>query len=256
MTTVTVDAVVTALVQARLAHSPLQVEDWRAAIPDAAAAYEIQDRVAATMDWFGASTPRYWKSGGGSRDKTLTHAPLPPPGVRASPADFSGEAFLAPRIEVEIALRLGCEVDADRASGLGHDDADALIDAMCVSIEIVDSRWDESVEPTAPMKLADLQSHGALVLGTWVPYARRDWAAQPMSVRIGRAPLLERTGTHPLGSPLWVLPAWLRHATRGGQRLSAGSVVTTGSWVGMLPVARGDEVSASFAGVGSAELRI
>jgi len=256
MTTVPVDDVAAALVRARLGRSLLQVEDWRAAIPDAAAAYEIQDRVAATMGWFGTSTPRRWKSGGGSRDKTLTHAPLPPPGVRESPADFTGEAFFAPRIELEIALRLGCEVDAARASRLGHDDAGEVIDAMCVSIEIVDSRWDESVEPTAPMKLADLQSHGALVLGVWVPCARRDWAAQRLSVRIGQAPPIERIGTHPLGTPLWVLPAWLRHATRTGQALPAGSVVTTGSWVGMLPVARGLEVNAHFEGIGSAELRL
>jgi hypothetical protein len=47
------------------------------------------------------------------------------------------------------------------------------------------SRWQQGVEAPGQLKLADLQSHGALVLGDWVPFAPRDWMAQSCSVRIG-----------------------------------------------------------------------
>jgi len=53
-----------------------------------------------------------------------------------------------------------------------------------------------------------------------------------------------------------VLPQWLRHATRQGATVPAGSVVTTGTWVGMLPAQAGDEVAVDFAGIGSASLRL
>jgi 2-keto-4-pentenoate hydratase len=96
-----------------------------------------------------------------------------------------------------------------------------------VSIEIVDSRWQQGVEAPALLKLADLQSHGALVLGDWLPFAPRDWTAQSCTVRIGSGAAQEFRGTHSMADPAWVLSAWLRHATRDGATVPAGPVVTT-----------------------------
>ncbi len=56
---------------------------------------------------------------------------------------------------------------------------------MAVSIEVVDSRWRQYTDAPALLKLADLQAHGALVLGEWIPYQARDWASQRCHVRIG-----------------------------------------------------------------------
>jgi 2-keto-4-pentenoate hydratase len=127
---------------------------------------------------------------------------------------------------------------------------------MTVSIEIVDSRWEDPAKASALLRLADQQSHGALVLGTWVPYAARDWAAQVCETRIGtNAPDL-RKGAHSMGDPAWLLPIWLRHVTRNGTTVPAGIVVTTGSWVGVLPVRKGDTVVVEFPGIGRAEARL
>ena len=106
------------------------------------------------------------------------------------------------------------------------------------------------------LKLADLQSHGALVLGQWQPWSPRDWAHQECTVRIGAGPIERRRGTHALGDPLWVLPEWLRHLTRRGAIVPAETVVTTGTWCGMLPAEAGDLVVASFEGVGEASLQL
>jgi 2-keto-4-pentenoate hydratase len=235
----------------------LDAAAWQGSVGDAAEAYRVQERVAAAMGWFDdAAVPGHWKSGGPSRDAVLTHAPLPPAGVRASPAQFSDMHFNAPGIEAEIALRLGATVTPERAAALTTKNASAVVDAMAVSIEIVDSRWKDPAQASAWLRLADQQSHGALVLGTWIPYAARDWAAQRCETRIGaREPVLH-TGTHPLGDPVWLLPVWLRHATRNGTTVPAGTVVTTGSWVGVLPVAAGDAVVVEFPGIGRAEARL
>ncbi len=250
-----IGAAVQALVQARRRGRSADA----VALPDAAAAYAVQAGVAAELGWFAhGEPPRHWKSGGPSRDAVLTHAPLPPAGVWASPADAQARAwpFHFRGVEAEIALRLARDVDARHAAALDLDAARALIDAMCVSIELVDSRWIEGRDAPALAKLADLQSHGALVLGPWVPFTARDWSEHSCRLTIGNAPTQTFRGTHSLGDPAFVLPAWLRHATRDGGVLRAGSVVTTGTWCGLPLAAAGDRVVVEFSGIGGAFVQL
>ncbi len=61
-------------------------------------------------------------------------------------------------------------------------------------------------------------------------------------------------GSHALGDPAAVLPAWLRHATSDGARLKRGSVVTTGTWCALLMAGAEDAVEVAFDGIGSARL--
>jgi 2-keto-4-pentenoate hydratase len=249
-----VAATAQALVRARQTREPASAAAH--ALPNAEAAYAVQEAVARELRWFAPQGALHWKSGGPSREAELTHAPLPPAGVWASPADAQAWPLRLRYIEAEIALRLGSEVDAALAASLDAAAAMRLVDVMCVSIELVESRWAEGMNAPALARLADLQSHGALVLGDWVPFAARDWARQRCSVTLGNQPAREFTGTHPLADPAFVLPAWLRHATRGGARLPAGAVVTTGTWCGVLQAQPGDLVTVEFDGVGSARVRV
>lgn len=223
---------------------------------DVCAAYAVQDAVAGHFGWFADGPARYWKSGGTSRDAVLTHAPLPPEGVWPSPADARGWPFRLRGIEAEIALRLACDVDSVLAQDIYAERSELLIDAMCVSIEVVDSRWTEGHAAPATARLADLQSHGALILGAWSPWRSVDWQQQYCHVQIGTRSPVERYGSHAMGNPAFVLPAWLRHATRRGQYLPAGTVVTTGTWVGILEASPGDVVSVTFAGIGEASVQL
>jgi 2-keto-4-pentenoate hydratase len=248
-------ALTEALATARRSNTTLDAARWADTLQNATQAYEVQDAVALALDWFqGKTVPAHWKSGGGSRNVTLTHAPLPPHGVRTSPADFSDLVFHAPGIEAEIALRLGQDVTPAMAVKLDHQGAASLIDAMAVSVEIVDSRWQDLAATSPLLRLADSQVHGALVLGEWQPYAAVDWASQRCETKVGNSEIVVREGTHPLADPAWLLPIWLRHITRHGQTAPAGTVVTTGSWVGIVPCRKGDQVTAEFAGIGSVRL--
>ena len=231
----------------------LDASAWQCDVGNAAQAYEVQQHVANAMGWFDSTIPGHWKSGGPSREAVLTHAPLPPTGVRAGPTNYADMHFNAPGIESEIALCLGEAVTPERAAALTPETATKLIDAMTVSIEIVDSRWQDPVNASALLRLADQQSHGALVLGAWVPYVARDWATQACETRIGTNAVDLRRGTHSMGDPAWLLPIWLRHVTRNGATVPAQTVVTTGSWVGVLPVQKGDMVVVDFPGIGQAE---
>lgn len=219
-------------------------------------AYAVQAHVAQALHWFDGDVSVVWKSGGASRDSVLTHARLPPQAVWTSPALTGRWPLNARWIEAEIALRLGHAVDAQRATTLDRDEARGLVDAMAVSIEIVDSRWREGMQAPALLRLADLQSNGALVLGAWMPYAPPDWAAQICRVRIGQQAEVQRRGTHALGDPAWLLVDWLRHATRDGDVLPVGAVVTTGTWVGLLDAQASDLVTVEFDGIGSASVQL
>ncbi len=228
-----------------------------AAPADAEAAYAVQAAVAQALGWFDTGVPRHWKSGGPSRQAVATHAPLPPAGVWASPALAGAWPFHQRGIEAEVALRLGTAVDATLAAGLDLLQARALVDALCVSIEVVDSRWAEGLQAPALAKLADLQSHGALVLGGWTGFdAAHDWSAQRCRVQIGAQPARAFQGTHAMGDPAFVLLAWLRHATRGGAAVPAGTVLTTGTWCGILPAQAGERVLVQFPGIGEASVQL
>lgn len=249
-------AVAEAILQARRNHQAVDAQALADHLTTADEAYAVQALVAQAMQGPAAPFPRYWKSGGPSRDATLTHAPLPPEGVWPSPARAGAWHFNICLIEVEIALRIGRDVTAAEAAGLTQAQAAALVEAMAVSIELVDSRWRQALDAPALLKLADLQSHSALVLGEWVPFAPRDWNAQTCTVQIGVRPVEKRRGTHSMQDPAWLLPAWLRHASRDGQTVPAGTVVTTGTWCGILPAAPGELVLARFAGVGEASVQL
>jgi 2-keto-4-pentenoate hydratase len=68
--------------------------------------------------------------------------------------------------------------------------------------------------------------------------------------------VVQRQGTHALADPVWGVAAWLRHATRGSRTVAAGTVLTTGTWVGVLNASAGDRVIAEFDGIGAAQIQL
>lgn len=236
-----------------------------AALANVDAACAVQHATGVALQaWAPDEVPGYWKSGAGHRQATLTHAPLMPAGVHvdscpAQPADLRPHAFFKPAIECEIALRLARGVTPAQAAALGHDDDPAgLVDAMAVSIEVVDCRWVDDGALPPLLRLADFQSHGALVLGAWVPWRALDWSRQrgqmQVTVQGNDASPVHFSGSHPLGTPPWLLPIWLRHLTRHGATVPAGTVVTTGTWAGQVPLWRGSRVQVAFEGIGETAL--
>lgn len=253
----TTDAVIEALLKARRTLQPADATPLLASLVAPDDAYLVQTAVANELGWFDAEgVALNWKSGGPSRSVALGHSPLPPTGVWQSPADARPWPFRLRFIEAEVALRLGRPVDAALAATLDATNAPALVDAMTVSIEIVDSRWQQGLQAPALLRLADLQSHGALVLGPWMPFdAARDWSQQRCEVHIGSV-VHEFRGTHSLGDPAYVLAAWLRYATADGAVLPAGAVVTTGTWCGALEAQAGDAVRVLFDGIGESVVQL
>lgn len=248
-------AVANRLLDARRGGTPADDLALKDELTDLAQAYAVQDRVLAALGGQ-ARGPQYWKSGGPSRSDPMRHAPLPPAGVRSSGVGLSGLPLHHRWIEAEIALRIGCEISPAQARELRWPACSELVDAMCVSIELVDSRWVGNRHAAPLLKVADLLLHGALVLGEFVPYSPRDWAQQVCQVRIGHGNVQSFRGSLGVGDPAWVLPECIRHATRHGAAMPAGSVITTGTWCGLLEAQAGDRVEVEFPSVGAASVQL
>lgn len=235
------------------------LDDQAWSLPDDAAACAALGGLARQLDWLSDGRPQYWKCGGASREVPLGQSPLAPQGVREVRGLRHGGDFGDLRLfgaEAEIALRLGRDVTPEDAAALRAGQAEHLIDAMCVAIEWISSRWQRGMQADARLRLADAQSHGALALGPWQAWKPgHDWTRQPCELVTGDAPPKSGQGGHGLNDPAWLLAGWLQAATRDGATVPAGSVVTTGAWRVALDLAPGTLATARFEGLGELSAR-
>ena len=244
---------VDALVGAHRRHEGVEARAMPVPANDAEAC-AVQDAVAAVLGWFDTAGAPAWKVGAAGRDATPNAAPLPPRCVRTSPATFAAGSFRSIGIEGEIAFRLRSapspEAIARDASAL-----DAVIGELVVTIEVVDPRYADVAAAAPTLKLADQGLHGALVIGSGVPYREIDWHSLVAQVRCDGKLVKETRGGHPLGDLRFLL-AWLAgHAARRGRALAAGDVVTAGTWTGLVEAMPGQTVDVEFAGIGKATAR-
>lgn len=228
---------------------------WEQALQCDEDAYQVQDRVGVELGWFKPGEVQFWMSGGPTRFDPLSHARLPLHTVRPSGTNLSDLTFRCPYVQAGVALRLGQSVTSETAARITESDVESLINSMAVAIEVSDSRWSEQWDASPLLRLADTGSHGALVLDEWRPYERRHWAKQTCKVEVGKSSVVFK-GTYGLEDPAWLLPIWLRHATRDGRTVPAGSAVFTGSWSGGIACSAFTPVRVSFADLGQAKLSL
>jgi len=166
---------------------------------------------------------------------------------RTEGCDLGGAGLIEPRVEVEVAVVLGADLDKGQ-----HTVADVISATAYVlpALEIVDSRlrWDI----TNFDMIADNAGSGLYVLGTRpVPLSAVDLRRVEMELTINREPAATGNGAaclgNPLNSVLWLADALCRHGTP----LQAGETIMTGSLCGMLPLTPGDQLHAEIEGVGT-----
>lgn len=225
---------------------------WRDILPaDRAGAYAIQDATLAAMGPIAG-----WKVGGKGPHAEPHCAPLPASGIHASGVTLTGPAWRWRCVEVEVAFRLGRDLDPHGRLLSPAELADAF-GAVLPVIEVVESRLLEGQTASPLAQLADLQCHGALVLGSpsALTPAQVDLRTLEASLSFGAVSAAHTHGGNP-AQDVWRLLSWLAlHCARRGQPLRAGQIVTTGSCTGLLTAPVDEIVRGEITGVGAVELR-
>jgi 2-keto-4-pentenoate hydratase len=229
----------------------VQVPQADALPPDRPTAFAVQDATLAALGPIGG-----WKVGAKGPDLEPSCAPLPASGLLATGARLVGLPWRLRGIEVEVALRLGKDlVPASAAMDVAQ--LRDAVDAVLPVIEVVETRlagWRDS-QPLA--QLADLQSHGALIVGlaSELPAAEVDLRTVQAYLAFDGQAVASTRGANP-AADIWRLLGWLAwHCVQRGQPLRAGQIVTTGSCTGMLFAPEGALVQAQLAGIGLVELQ-
>lgn len=195
-----------------------------------------------------------WKVGARHATAEPSCAPLPASGLLPSGATLDGPAWRMRGLEVELAVRLGRDLEADAPPSAQQ--VRLALDAVLPAVEVVETRLADWAGSDPLAQLADLQTHGALVLGApqAVP-AQLDLRDVVAYLAADGQPLASARGGNP-AADLFRLLGWLAaHCTRQGTPLRAGQVVTTGSCTGLLFAAAGTQVQAELQGIGQVRLQ-
>ncbi|WP_290969472.1 fumarylacetoacetate hydrolase family protein [Herbaspirillum sp.] len=212
---------------------------------DRSAAYAIQDATLAAIGPIGG-----WKVGAARTGAEPTCAPLPAQCLLPDGVAFSGPAWRLRGIEAEVAFLLGADLPPRPAAYSVQEVAAAIVAVMPV-IEVVETRLSDWFDAPPPALLADLLSHGALVMGPRQPFdpAWLDLRKTEAVLHFNDQVVAHTVGGHPCPD-IGALLAWLaNHCMRRNGGLKRGQVLTTGSCTGMLFASQGMRVNADIAGL-------
>lgn len=219
------------------------------AVPSSVAeAHAIQDRVTAmlgeTVGAFKATAPPNTEPTRG-----VIYANV----VRPSPAQFSPVEVPHLGVEGEVAFRFIRDLPARDVAYTREEVASAV--AALAAIEVVSGRFHDPRTRPKLEQLADCVANGGLVYGAETKEWRHiDLPRLRVTLWVNDKPVLDQQGGHPIDDPLGVAVTFVNMMrTIGG--VSAGQIVTTGSWTGLPFLKPGDHCKVRFEGLGEAEVR-
>ncbi|GGM60992.1 2-keto-4-pentenoate hydratase [Halarchaeum rubridurum] len=162
------------------------------------------------------------------------------------------DEMIAPRIEAEIGLVLGEDLEAP----VTPLDVVTATDAVVPVVEILESRFAGWAIPSAQDVIADLTSAGGVILGeSMKDPSEVDLVMESIAVSVNGE--LESTGIGGdiMGNPARAV-AWLvnRLADRG-EKLEAGELIMTGGIPAAIDIEPGDVYEVEFANIGSISVR-
>jgi len=225
-------------------------------------AYAIQNALVAHKQSAGG-TIKGWKIGLTSRAmQQALNINIPDSGVLFDDMFFvSGGAvpkarFIQPRIEAEIAFIMG----SDLPENASHADVMAATEAVCPALEILDTRI-LRVDPATgkPRKvfdtIADNAANAGIVLGNQ-RHAPADFDLRWVGAIVTCNGVVEETGlgagvlNDPLQGIIWLA----RRLAQNGQKIRAGDVVLSGSFIRPLEAPSGSVFSADYGPFGHVEI--
>ena len=153
--------------------------------------------------------------------------------------------FIHPRIELEVAFRMGADADfTDRLC----DPAD-LIESVAVAMEVIDSRFAGFGFDLGKV-VADNTSAAAYIVGPWLAWDHRDLSNLAAELDVNGQPAQVSSTAAILGQPLRALSELRTLAREHGLVFRAGDTVLAGAATEAVPLVPG-VVDGRIAGLGS-----
>jgi 2-keto-4-pentenoate hydratase len=210
-------------------------------------AYEIQEAVVRQL----GEAIGGWKVGAAAPNTAAFCAPIYARMIRESPASYRAGELRLIGIEAEIAFRLDHDLPP-RAAAYDRNEVTAGV-ALHPAIEVVDSRYADFRSLDRPSILADNFSNGGLVYGAAVSgWESLDLGVTAITVTEDGEPFADsRSGA--ARDPVGALVDFV-NLTKERDGAKAGTIVTTGSWTGMVFTKRGTHIVADFGPLGRVEV--
>lgn len=161
--------------------------------------------------------------------------------------ELSMSALIAPKIECEICVRLGQDLNG---KSLTVAQVMGAIEAVGASFEICDARIQGWKCPYPDFFADNGFAAGIVLSGRWVPVGEVNLLEETVVLTQDGAKLAEGRGAMAMGHPANVV-AWLagKLADRG-KGLKAGQLVMTGTLTPIFPIEQGSTYVASFSTLG------
>jgi 2-keto-4-pentenoate hydratase len=168
---------------------------------------------------------------------------LPSSACGASPAVFPASSVQIVGIEAEIAFRFPTGL-APQPEGYEADVVAAAAEA-CAAFDIVGSHFDDFMSLTPFERAADNLNAGAFVSSNSMANWRSvDFKSLSVTVWVDGVELFRGAGGHPAGDAFIPVLAYAHTVRREG--LKAGTIITTGSFCGLLPIRPGQVIRAQL----------
>ncbi|GAA2277370.1 fumarylacetoacetate hydrolase family protein [Streptomyces hawaiiensis] len=161
-------------------------------------------------------------------------------------AELDLSDFIHPRVEPEVAFRLGEDIDLDDPST----DLACCVDAVAPAIEVIDSRYQDFRFAVGDV-VADNTSAAGYAVGAWRPLS--DVANKAVRLRTPHREVVGSTAAI-LGAPLAALHALLGICRRRRIPLAPGQIVLAGAATAALPLTAG-VTACHIAGLGTVTLK-
>lgn len=162
---------------------------------------------------------------------------------------LAASSLIHPRVEPEIAFRVGSDVDL---ANPGTSLVDA-VDAVAPALEIIDSRYADFKFDLASV-IADNTSASAFAVGPWQPVPQ-DISNLGVRLEIDGAPAQFGSTAAILGDPWRSLTALAHIGRRVGYRVNAGDVILAGAATAAIPLAK-STVAVRVTGLGRVVVRV
>ena len=184
-------------------------------------------------------------------------APMFLPFYFSSPGEFpifAGQGF---SVESEFAFRFSRDLPI-RKHPYRMEEVLSAVDVLLPAIEIVASRFEGGFRDLGPIRLvADMVVHAGLVTGS----PADDWKQVDLKLHVVKLfkngdEVAAGIGANVLGDPINVLEWTANHLSIRGEAIGAGTIISTGTCTGIVPVEPGDEVVADFGDFGSVRLSL